>query len=770
MSHDGVRLRSLLRSVAILTAGALAVPALAGCGADDDSGAPAAAQDIAPAARGKLAGGGTVHWAVDAVPQTLNAFQTDADAATARIAGAVLPAMFRLDARGRPQRDADYLQSAKVVDDKPKQVVLYKLGKKAVWSDGRRISAADFTAQWHALSGKEQAFWTARNAGYDRIERIRPGSGSREVRVTFSQPYADWRSLFTPLYPRQVMGSPDAFNDSARRKLKATAGPFTLSKFDAAAGEITLKRSPRWWGKRARLSAIVFRAVPQDQRVAALAAGRVDIADVDTTDARRITRAGRTGGAHGPLGRPASASASGDASASAARDTARGASASPGSSAAAGNGRTAGQEAVSQAGLRHIVVRKSLEPSYTQLALNGASGPLADERVRRAVARAIDRDELADLVLKPLGLPAKTVGSHLALAGQDAYADGSGALGGHDTAKAQALLSDAGWVRGGAVKTPGKAGQQKEAARQGEKAAGGEHGPRGEKGSSDGKQPARDPRRLPVADAWRPVPQGPRGQLALEPWARAAQEARDGTASDSWQNARTTQDGKAGTDDGDHGRQVRGVYAPRGTAAPAGAAAVPLAKNGKPLQLRFVLPAGPGSEALRAVGNRISRMLGRVGIRTEMTKVADDSYFNDHIAAGQYDLALYSWPGSAFPATDARPIFAKPVPGADGSLNVEQNYTRVGTDHIDQLFDQALAELNNGKETDLVKKVDEHIWAEAGSIPLYQRPQLVAVRSTLANVGAFGFEDPRYENIGFRKPGAAGPQAQRPAPASASTH
>ncbi|NED06529.1 ABC transporter family substrate-binding protein, partial [Streptomyces sp. SID6648] len=34
-------------------------------------------------------------------------------------------------------------------------------------------------------------------------------------------------------------------------------------------------------------------------------------------------------------------------------------------------------------------VRKSLEPAYTQLALNGSDGPLADERVRRAVARAL---------------------------------------------------------------------------------------------------------------------------------------------------------------------------------------------------------------------------------------------------------------------------------------------------------------------------------------------------------------------------------------------
>jgi peptide/nickel transport system substrate-binding protein len=206
----------------------------------------------------------------------------------------------------------------------------------------------------------------------------------------------------------------------------------------------------------------------------------------------------------------------------------------------------------------------------------------------------------------------------------------------------------------------------------------------------------------------------------------------------------------------EHPKQgAAGAYAPRGTAAPAGAAAAPrVAKNGKPLTLRFVLPSGPGSDTLSKVADRITTMLGAVGIATEITKVPDDSYFRDHIAAGQYDLALYSWPSSAYPATDARPVYAKPVPAADGSLNVQQNYTRVGTDQVDQLFAQAIATLDEGEEKDLVRKADARIWATAGSIPLYQRPQLVATRRTLVNVGAFGFQTPVYEDMGFLKKGA----------------
>ncbi|MGA6219926.1 ABC transporter substrate-binding protein [Streptomyces umbrinus] len=851
MSHDGVGPRAVMRSVAFLTAGVLAVPALAGCSEKDPAGKPTAGQEIAPAERGQIADGGTLRWAVDALPETLNAFQADADAATSKVAGAVLPSMYRLDANGRPQRNPDYLESAKVVDREPRQVVLYKLNQQAVWSDGREIGAADFAAQWRALSGKDTAFWTARNAGYDRIEKIERGANDLEVRVTFSKPYADWQSLFSPLYPKDVMGTPDAFNDGARRKLKVTAGPFALDTVDKDSGEVRLKRNPRWWGRPAKLSELVLRAVPRDKRTAALAEGKVDLAEIGASEAHRITLAARDKGkgngaplAHGP-----------------------GAALTPGKSlrswaiahgsdeeaadeeilARKKRGKAVAKYADEQSSLRGFEVRKSLEPAFTQLALNGEEGPLADERVRRAVARALDREELARVVLKPLGLPAEPVGSHLALSGQQAYADNSGALGGQDTKEARALLADAGWVSGGPVKEEQKekkaagAGASKEPA--GSEASEASQTPAGsdsdadsdtdegsgsseDSGSSgssstsdgsdgsdssttsgssdsssssdssdssdssgddgtyivgeDGKPGDDKPGENRAPALLVPAPLAELQRVALLDQAyvlgvhsqaekakkqKAGKKQRIGKKQQAETENQRKKDGPGtsgkveknlaheGRTQFQHGG-APGAYAPKGTAAPGRVAAGPLAKNGKPLTLRFVLPSGPGSQSLRAVGERIARMLEGIGIRTEISKVADESYFKDHIASGQYDLALYSWPASAFPATDARPIYSKPVPAADGSLNVEQNYTRVGTDQVDQLFDQAIAELDPGESRSLVRKADARIWAAAGSIPLYQRPQLTAARTNLANAGAFGFQTPLYEDMGFLKKGA----------------
>ncbi|MFE0423409.1 ABC transporter family substrate-binding protein [Streptomyces sp. NPDC058953] len=767
-----------LRSVALLTGGALAVPALAGCGTDEaELTGRATKQDIAVTERTQVGEGGTLRWAVDTLPTTLNAFQADADTTTARIAQAVLPALFTLDANGRPQRNPDYVESAEVVEREPKQVVLYKLNQKAVWSDGREIGAADFVSQWQALSGRNTAFWTARNAGYDRIEEIQKGANDLEVRITFKKPYADWQSLFTPLYPKDVTGAPKAFNDGARNALKATAGPFRIGAIDRKKKDVTLVRNPRWWGEQTKLDAMVLTAVPRDERAAALAAGKVDIAEIDRSVADRIALAVRnkaTGGqqpGHGPqtaltpgkaLRLWALANGSDEEAAEVAQATRE------------KTAEAIKAYAVEQAGLRGFAVRRTLEPAYTQLALNGESGPLADDRVRRAIARALDRRELAETVLRPLGLPADPPGSHLALKGQRAYTDNSGALGEQNTQEAQALLADAGWTPGGALKKPAPAN----AGPSGSPAAS-----PSDEAESDGKNTARGAR---AADATIPAHHGRDtpsqeglyivgdekaggGTRVLAPapvtFEDLSLQRRAGLAADADAARSAGEEKGAQADKEESGRGVTGAYAPAGTAAPV-AAGGRLGKDGKPLTLRFVLPSGPGSESLRSVGEKISRMLDRIGVRTRITKVADESYFKDHIASGQYDLALYSWPATAYPATDARPIYAKPEPASDGSLLVEQNYTRVGTDYIDQLFDQAAAELDQAEARDLVRRADARIWAAAGSIPLYQRPELVAVRPTVLNAGAFGFATPRLQDIGFTKAAArkAGPPPTLPSP------
>ncbi|MEU0149406.1 ABC transporter family substrate-binding protein [Streptomyces sp. NPDC006288] len=751
MAHVGVPRGTARkrRSVALLATGVLTIPVLAGCTSDSESPSKVAApQDIAPAARDRVTEGSTLNWAIDAVPATLNAYQADADGATTRITGALLPSLFPMDARGEPRLNPDFLESAKVIEQEPKQVVLYKLNQQAVWSDGREIGAPDFVAQWRALSGKDSAFWTARNAGYERIEKIERGKDDLQVRVTFSKPYGDWRSLFSPLYPKEVTGTPATFNDGARTTLKNTAGPFRLRSVSKDKGTVVLDRNPRWWGNEAKLESLVFRAVEPKDRTKALTRGTVDVADIDTGTADSIVRAARYRGGNGQP--PAHGPGADITPAAALRSwaLAHGSDEDAAETAQAAREKTRQAVAVyaaEQKSLKSFAVRKSLEPAYTQLALNGESGPLSDDRVRRAIARTLDRQELADAVLKRLGLPAKPPGSHLALAGQPGYKDGSGALGDQDTKEAQALLADAGWTTAGAVRRTedtkaGSEAEKKKAQNSGKPAD-------ADAEKTDKEKTDKEKKAEESADA----ENDDKASRDEGTYVVGDDKPGDRPAGDIGITAQDKQPGGAA-----------GAYAPAGTAAPAPASVKGrLGKDGKPLMLRFVLPSGPGSQSLRTVGAKIVEMLDSIGIGTQITKVSDDSYFKDHVASGDYDLALYSWPATAYPATDGRPIFAKPEPATDGSLLVEQNYTRVGSDHIDQLFDRAVSELDAKASRDLLRQADARIWAAAGSIPLYQRPQLVAVDKKLGNIGAFGFASPRYEDIGFTGREAAGSPANR---------
>ncbi|MGY1437762.1 ABC transporter family substrate-binding protein [Streptomyces reniochalinae] len=749
------------RWVAGLVAGVLLPLPLAACSAAGDSqdgaagsgigkGSADADGDIHGTERAQVTSGGTLRWAVDAKPTTFNVFQPDATEAAERVAGATLPALFTLDKHGKPQLNKDFLRGAEVTATEPRQTVVYKLNPKARWSDGRRLSAADFRAQWKALRGKDKAYWTARNAGYDRIKKISAGQHAGEVEVVFAKPYADWRSLFTPLYPKQAMRSPHAFNDGSRTKLAAVAGPFRVTKADKDRERTVLRRNPHWWGERAKLDRIVLTAVPRDKRAKALATGKIDVADVSGPAAKKI---GVANGLGGPQ-RPDTAKKRSEKQEAKLREKRR-------RQARAKFGAATAEQ------LGSYEVRRALDPAYTQLALNGSRGPLSDERVRRAVARAIDREELAKQALEGTGLPDKPLGSHLRMTNQDGYQDNSKAVGGEDIDSAQSLLADAGWKAGGSLaQDRSKAGADEPSAGKHPESAerDGRHKPQGGPAEppADASSPQAGARAPYRAEAEASVPRLTAAQiaqvvdkplgltvstttqrgavLAQAAHARLAAARESGSQrklSRAESALKTAQKVQATAD------EMRTL-----AADPAGAVR---SKGGKPLALRFVLPAGKGSAQLRATGERIAQMLDGIGIRTQIKEVSGESYFKDHIATGDYDLALYAWPATAFPATEARPIFAKPQPASDGSLLVEQNYARVGTDRIDQLFEQAAGELDDGARKELMEKADARIWAVAGSLPLYQRPQLIAAKRDLANVGAFGFSTPRYEDIGYRR-------------------
>jgi peptide/nickel transport system substrate-binding protein len=164
------------------------------------------------------------------------------------------------------------------------------------------------------------------------------------------------------------------------------------------------------------------------------------------------------------------------------------------------------------------------------------------------------------------------------------------------------------------------------------------------------------------------------------------------------------------------------------------------AKNGKPLNLTFIIPDGVKTSADEAALQQ--KALQTAGIKITIKSVPSDPFFPDYVTKGNFDLTIFSWIGTQFPVSSAQSIYTS---------NGDQNYAKIGNKDIDDLYSQAVSELDASKATDLTYQIDQKIWEEGHSVPLYQRPDLVATKSNLVNFGSFGFADTDYTSIGFKK-------------------
>jgi peptide/nickel transport system substrate-binding protein len=165
-------------------------------------------------------------------------------------------------------------------------------------------------------------------------------------------------------------------------------------------------------------------------------------------------------------------------------------------------------------------------------------------------------------------------------------------------------------------------------------------------------------------------------------------------------------------------------------------------RNGKVLRLRLaVLSGAPGGGREPLL---VQEMLRRIGVTLDIETESAGRLVPARGTRGDADIAAFSWPGGPFPLSSLRPMPTTPeddrVPGDDA---------RAGAAAIDEAMDRALRELDPVKARTLTNDADALIWRTASVLPLYQRPQFVAVRSTLANIGARGFYDLAYEDIGY---------------------
>ncbi|RSN04389.1 peptide ABC transporter substrate-binding protein [Nonomuraea sp. WAC 01424] len=518
--------------------------------------------DINPQPRDKVKDGGTLRWGINEFPTQWNRNHVDGNLAMAAvISNALLPSPFVSDEKAEISVDRDYVLDAKVTDQSPKQVVTYTLNPKAKWSTGQPITWADYQAQWQALNGRNPEFHIVSSTGYQDIQKVERGKDDYEVKVTFIRPFGDWQSLFGPLLPASTNKTPQAFNNAWLNQIPMTAGPFKFKGFDQTAKTITIVRDDAWWGDRAKLDQIIYRASEQDSLIGAFSNGELDLIDVGPS-APDYARARGTQGAQ---------------------------------------------------------VRQAAGPDFRHFTFNGSSELLKDVNVRQAVQLGINRQAIAQSDLQGLDWPIALLNNHFLMNTQEGYLDNAGNLGVYNPERAKQLLDAAGWKLNGTVRQ----------------------------------------------------------------------------------------------------------------------------KNGKPLDLRFVVPSGV--QLSKSEGELAQNMLAQIGVKLTIKAVPSDDFFTKYVIPGNFDITPFAYIGTPFPISSSYGIYAN---SADGKT-WNANFGRTGSAEIDQAMDKAAQNLDPAGARTQTNEADGLIWKLVNVLPLYQRPQNVAAKQTLANVGARGFYDLRYEDIGF---------------------
>jgi ABC-type dipeptide transport system, periplasmic component len=365
---------------------------------DRPSAAPKATlNQINPVDPTLLKQGGTLNFPVDQYSSQWNVLNaaSNNEVSTVDTVQGMLPYIFRSSADNKLTVNTDYVTSAETVLKDGKQVSTYKINPKAKWSDGTPITWKDFQANWKVQNGKDSKYNATTTTGYSQIASVEKGASDTEAVVTYDTPFADWQSLFAPLYPASQIDTPAKFNNAYKGKIPVTAGPFKVGEMNSTTKVVSIVRDPAWWGTKAVLDKINFRTVDIASAPGAFASGEIDLTDI------------------GP-----------DVSAYKQAKTVPNASI-----------RVAGGP-----NLRHIVA-------------NGQSPVLKDQRVRQALFMALNRDAIGKADLNGLPWPIKPLNNHFLVNNADGYKDNAGALGTYDPAKANELLDAAGWKKSGEFRT-----------------------------------------------------------------------------------------------------------------------------------------------------------------------------------------------------------------------------------------------------------------------------------------------------------------------------
>ena len=367
---------------------------------------------------GSVKSGGTLTMALD---ESLSGFNVNTSAAKEsdlqEILDTVWPQPYIVNGALHPVLNTQLLSSVKETTNP--QTVVYTINPKAVWQDGTPINADDFIYNYQAQSGNaaytdigDQPYDAASTAGYSLIASVtgsnppdgaacQPGSAAdrnaglcpngETVSVRFSQPYADWQSLFANLVPAHISRTV-GWNTGFTGPTQTISGSwYSIQSYDNNQS-VVLVRNPKYWGTPGKLDKIVFQLFSDDgHEVNALQNGKVQLINPSTVDASVVQSAAQVPG-----------------------------------------------------------VTKVTTPGleFEHLDFNEADPYLAKQQVRHAIAYGTNRQQIVSQTVGGIAPGTKPLGDRMFATTQPQYVNDGAAYASVNPGLAESLLKDAGFTKG----------------------------------------------------------------------------------------------------------------------------------------------------------------------------------------------------------------------------------------------------------------------------------------------------------------------------------
>ncbi len=384
--------------VGILAGGAALALTLTACSGGGDDGGDGDGEttaivgaDYNPQDRDNLQQGGEVTFPIGEITPQMNVNHADGTVDTARIWEWYNPQTILMSPEGEVSANPNYLTDWTTEEVDGKTVVTYTINPEATWNDGTPMTWESYDLTWKANRSNDEGYVPNSTDGYSLIESVTQGEDERQAVVTFSQVYPWTDGLFWHiLHP--AVNSPEVFNDAylGDPHPEWGAGPYTIDQFDANGGTVSFVPNENWWGDEPMLDEVTFRQLDDTAMLNAFRAGEIDYADNLTAD-----------------------------------------------------------NLAQLEGMDDIEIYRAQRTATNLLELDAEKPQFADLEVREAIFKAIDRDQIKEVVWNDLGYEEEDAGSLLLFPFQDGYEDALTEAGwSFDADEANAILDEAGWTAG----------------------------------------------------------------------------------------------------------------------------------------------------------------------------------------------------------------------------------------------------------------------------------------------------------------------------------